>query len=202
MKNFFHHTLFTTLQQTIFLLLVSIPLSAQEAPPEEDIRGPRDLIVIAADEKYLWWPWLYVSLGIIFIAVMVWLFMKWRQRKRAIIHEEVALKELRFLAMTTASMDADSFVNRASSILRQYVTNRFGIAAPRRTTEEFLAEINTNAPASLQGRVGELTQFLKSCDVVKFASGEMNLSEREFLVQTAKGFIIAHAAEQSKQLSA
>ncbi len=201
MRNFCDHNFFNKLQQLFFLLLVTMPLRAQEAPPEEDIRGPRDLIIIASEEKHSWWLWLYVSLGVVFFVLLVWFFIKWRRRKRAIIHEEIALKELHTLSTTSATMDADSFVNRASSILRQYVTNRFGIQAPRRTTEEFLEEISANASSSLLGRAGELTQFLRACDAVKFASGEMNLSEREVLVQTAKGFIIAHAAEQTKPLS-
>lgn len=53
-------------------------------------------------------------------------------------------------------------------VLRVYVEERFGLHAPERTTEEFFAEAR-RLPALDATQVAELTEFLRHCDLVKFA---------------------------------
>jgi hypothetical protein len=57
---------------------------------------------------------------------------------------------------------------RLSDIVRQYMEDRFRIRAPEMTTEEFLAHLK-NSPALSARQDGVLTEFLTSCDMVKFA---------------------------------
>ena len=64
--------------------------------------------------------------------------------------------------------DSKLFFSRISDVLRGYIENRFGLQAPRRTTEEFLSDISRDAPFSAEHK-GLLTAFLRDCDLVKFA---------------------------------
>ena len=58
-----------------------------------------------------------------------------------------------------------------SDALRVYLEERFRFHAPERTTEEFLIELqNTNILTVQQKQ--SLTDFLQSCDLVKFARYE------------------------------
>lgn len=60
------------------------------------------------------------------------------------------------------------FFSKISDVLREYIENRFGIHAPKRTTQEFFAELSLSAPFSPDQR-GLLQEFLQECDLVKFA---------------------------------
>ena len=60
------------------------------------------------------------------------------------------------------------FFARISDVVRFYVENRFGLHAPKLTTEEFLSSIRKDPPfASDYARL--LDEFLRHCDLVKFA---------------------------------
>jgi hypothetical protein len=82
------------------------------------------------------------------------------------------------------------FFSRISDVLRGYIENRFGIHAPRRTTEEFLSDITRGAPfaAEHQALLGE---FLRDCDLVKFAEHDPALEEITKAVDSCKAFIDA-----------
>jgi len=86
------------------------------------------------------------------------------------------------------------FFSRISDVLRSYIENRFGIHAPRRTTEEFLSGISRNAPFSTEHR-GLLTEFLRNCDLVKFAEHCPSHDEIEKAVDSCKAFIDATRAQ-------
>lgn len=87
--------------------------------------------------------------------------------------------------------EAKLFHQRLSGILRQYLEERFGVSAPRLTTEEFL-QLLTSTPAMVQEHRQLLQGFLNACDMVKFAgaySGQAEMNElsdscRSFLEQT------------------
>ena len=69
-----------------------------------------------------------------------------------------------------------TFYFRLSAIMRYYIEERFGLRAPERTTEEFLAEIS-NADVFNTGQRNYLKSFLKASDIVKFAKHEPQLQE-------------------------
>jgi hypothetical protein len=60
------------------------------------------------------------------------------------------------------------FYQGVSDILRRYLERRFGLRAPERTTEEFLAEL-TDADTLNTEQKALLSRFLQHCDLVKFA---------------------------------
>ena len=84
---------------------------------------------------------------------------------------------------------AEAFAYLASKIVRQYIAGRFGLAAPRRTTEEFLRDLAKNEGSLLTAESDHLRVFLKSCDLAKFAGANLNAGQRDELVRAARAFI-------------
>lgn len=173
----------------VFCCLVS-SLSAQApATPEEDIRGPRGLVEIPVPEKppvALWWG---IGGGLLAVAVVYLLMKKFEAVKKGKSPLSIAMSSLTELAGTREALPAEAFANRAAQTVRQYVAEQFGIAAPRRTTEEFLHDLAKNENVPLVGESDHLRVFLKSCDLAKFAGSNLNMSQRDELLQAARGFI-------------
>ena len=86
------------------------------------------------------------------------------------------------------------FFSKISDVLRFYVENRFGLHAPKRTTEEFLGDISREAPFSAEQR-GILAEFLRNCDLVKFAEHHPSQEEIERAINSCKAFIEATKAQ-------
>jgi hypothetical protein len=92
-----------------------------------------------------------------------------------------------------------AFFSKISDVLRGYIENRFGIHAPRCTTEEFLADINRDAPFSAEHK-GLLEEFLQDCDLVKFAEHYPEQAEITKAVDSCKAFIHATKAQPGQEL--
>lgn len=90
------------------------------------------------------------------------------------------------------------FFSKISDVLRGYIENRFGIHAPRRTTEEFLSDISRDAPFSPERR-GLLMEFLRDCDLVKFAEHAPSQEEIAKAIDSCKAFIEATRAYQVEE---
>ena len=86
------------------------------------------------------------------------------------------------------------FFSRISDVLRHYIENRFGMRAPRYTTEEFLAAINRDAPFSPERRA-LLDEFLRCCDLVKFAERPSTREEALQILDACKAFIRGETEE-------
>lgn len=75
-----------------------------------------------------------------------------------------------------------------SDVLRGYIEDRFNLAAPERTTDEFLREAKlSNALAA--GDVDVLERFLTHCDMVKFAAMQPDRAQAEATLATVREFI-------------
>ena len=120
--------------------------------------------------------WLSLGGGAAALAILAILFLWWRRRqrpeevaKRTPAHE-LAYAELRELVAADLVEQGliKEFYHGVSDILRRYLERRFGLHAPERTTEEFLAELATDDTLVPEHKT-LLTQFLQHCDLVKFA---------------------------------
>ena len=82
-----------------------------------------------------------------------------------------ALRELARLreAPRHTPEEVEAFYVAVSQVLRVYLEGRFGLHAPERTTEEFLAEVEAG-DSLLTGHRATLARFLEQCDLVKFAN--------------------------------
>jgi hypothetical protein len=175
----------------IAILAMSGQLSAQPPDGAEDIRGPKALVEIPVPEKPPYALWAGIGGGVLVLALAALLWRKHARKQRLKSPPEVALASLAELESSREAMAAEAFANRAAQTVRQYIAERFGLAAPRRTTEEFLRDLAKEEGSSIIGESDHLRAFLKSCDLAKFAGSKLNSDQRVELIDTARGFIRA-----------
>ncbi len=168
-------------------------LSAQTpaAPVAVDIRGPRGLVEIPVPEKPPIALWCGIGAGMLAVAAAWFLMRKFKRDKQRKSPLAIALGALNELAGTRESLAAEAFANRAAQTVRQYLSEQFGLAAPRRTTEEFLRDLAKNDRIPLVNESDHLRVFLKSCDLAKFAGSNLNMNQRDELLQAARSFVEA-----------
>lgn len=160
--------------------------AAPPAPLLQDIRGPVEI------ESP--WTWLGRVGLILFIAALIALAWWWRQRGQAsTASTQVQLSpEERARRRLQAALDRidqpEPFVTEVSEIARTYLEERFGLHAPDRTTEEFLAELSDSAAVDARHKT-LLADFLTRCDLVKFARAEADRSELETLHAAAERLV-------------
>jgi hypothetical protein len=132
------------------------------------------------------WLWVLAALAVIAVAILLW---RWWQRKKTEARIEIEIppheRARRKLQEALDYFDRPKpFCILVSDAVRLYLEERFGLRAPERTTEEFLADLGRSVAltdpqkASLQG-------FLTACDMVKFAKYEPQRQELEFLYNSA-----------------
>lgn len=82
----------------------------------------------------------------------------------------------------------ERFHVRVSQVLRQYLERRFGLKATEQTTPEFLDGLRGSAllGAEQQQLLGD---FLRQCDLAKFARAEYSPAECAALMDTARAFV-------------
>jgi len=139
------------------------------------------------------WLWALGTAAVAAIAGL-WLYLR-RKRVKELVRifkpaHELAYERLRVLVNEdlVGAGKIKEFYERISDILRHYIEHRFSLRAPESTTEEFLAELaNTDVlPASQKPRLGE---FLKHCDLVKFAKHNPTTQQIQETFDLVKDFI-------------
>jgi hypothetical protein len=120
-------------------------------------------------------PWVLGAAGLVLrVFLVVWFMLRPR---KVILPREMPLpphvKALRALARLRSAprqteAEVEAFYVEVSAVLRVYLEERFGLHAPERTTEEFLAEIEQGDALTAEQR-RSLGRFLQQCDLVKFA---------------------------------
>ena len=169
-------------------------LSAQAPAVEEDIRGAKPLVEIPVPPRTPYELWLGVG-GVLLLVIILWfIWRQFRTKQKAKSPREVAMRSLTELEVRTDTMTAEAFAYQTAKCVRQYIAERFGIAAPRRTTEEFLRDLAQDETSPLAGQGDHLRMFLKSCDLAKFAGSDLDTTQRVNLIQSARGFIQATSA--------
>ena len=122
------------------------------------------------------WAWAAWTLGALAIAgLLFWAWEYW-QRQRGIVptvpivppHVRARQKLEEALALLG---DPKAFCILVSDTIRWYLEERFDFHAPERTTEEFLYEL-TATNLLTPDQKDSLGEFLKRCDLVKFARYE------------------------------
>jgi hypothetical protein len=134
-----------------------------------DIEG----VVEMPQEASLWWAPILV--GAVVVAVGGgWLYLR-RKRYPELVRifkpaHEIAYERLRALVQEDLIEKGGikEFYEGISDILRHYIEHRFDLRAPERTTEEFLIELQWTEALCASDKE-QLGEFLKHCDLVKFA---------------------------------
>jgi hypothetical protein len=128
-----------------------------------DIRDIKGLVSVPLEG----WIWLLVAFVAGATALIFWVIRRHRQPSPLPVTPVPSAQELALAALERLRQDnppVEMFYTRLSDIVRQYIEQRFGLHAPERTTEEFLAEATLPAHSMVL-----LEGFLREADLVKFA---------------------------------
>jgi hypothetical protein len=171
-------------------MLLAPGLLAQTPGAEDDIRGPRELVEIPVPEKPPVALWVGIGGGLLVLVIAFLIWKKLSSRRMRKSPPEVAMGALSELAATRETLPAETFANRAAFTVRQFISDQFGLAAPKRTTEEFLHDLSAQS-SPIAGESDHLRVFLKACDLAKFAGSHLNAAQRDELLDAARSFIAA-----------
>jgi hypothetical protein len=165
-----------------------------------DIEG---VIGMPKQKSYLW---IWILSGIVIAAVTTGTIIYFRRKHvKELVRiykpaHEIAYERLRILVeqKLIEAGKIKEFYEGISDILRHYIEHRFDLRAPERTTEEFLYEIQyTNVLAGSDKE--SLGEFLRHCDMVKFAKYSPTNEQIQQMFDHAKKFI-EKTKSQEKQI--
>jgi hypothetical protein len=138
--------------------------------------------------------WLWVLLGVLVLAalaVLLWYLLKPLRERRAQTAYELALEKLERARALLSEENAEPYAVLVSETVRTYLGQRFHTPSTRRTTEEFLRQMQTDAHTPLAAHADLLRGFLEACDLVKFAHYQPGRDELEQVQQRAVSFVTA-----------
>jgi hypothetical protein len=170
------------------------PGAAGGAPtpaPIHDIVGP-----IPFFSGPLW----IIAAAILVVAVLgglLWWFLG-RRKIKSLTPQETALAALARLREKVSEGDDHDFGVGVSDVLRRFLGEALGLAAPRQTTEEFLSSLQGSlrfVPAEQEA----LSQFLCHADYLKYARGEATTEQRLALIEAAESFVRSRKDEDVTQ---
>lgn len=155
-----------------------------------DIAGPREM---PASPLSVWWIAGAVVGVILISAGGTWaLRRKHIAARKAVPPFERALQRLKELGAKPyiEQEQYEAFYYEITWIIRVFISEQFGINAPERTTEEFLADMETRPdfPAAYKPR---LRDYMDHCDLVKYAAVKPSADEIQAIFNTTRDFIIA-----------
>ena len=133
------------------------------------------------------WLILCVFLAVVLIGGALWWFLG-RRKAKLITPREAALDALTRLRGRVSEGSDHDFGVGVSDVLRRFLGEALGLAAPRQTTEEFLVSLQGSlrfVPAEQEA----LAEFLHRSDYLKFAQGEATSEQRLSLIEAAESFV-------------
>ncbi len=159
-------------------------------------------VVQMPEEASSRWIWV-LSAAVLIAAVGFWFYLR-RKRVEKFIRtfkpaHELAYERLRALVKEdlVGAGRIKEFYERISNILRHYIEHRFSLRAPERTTEEFLLELG-NADVLAEPDKNNLGEFLKHCDLVKFAKHSPTTEQIQRTFDLVKDFIEKTKSDETK----
>jgi len=177
-----------------FFLTHALAQNPGQPPPEEDIRGPRAPIEIPAPARLSTAKKVLIATPVAATAGLLLWFLMFRRGHPLLTLPPVdqAREALRGIDRQRETLPAGDLAEQTANVVRRFIAGNFGIAAPQRTTEEFLQSFTTRH-SPLQPHAELLQEFLTTCDKAKFARAEFDSVERFALLETATRFIQAAA---------
>jgi Domain of unknown function (DUF4381) len=148
-----------------------------------DIRGPKPVF-----------PWALVLLlaagGVLMAAGAYMLWRRQRRPARPLTYFEIALKRLEELRAYMRPSSVREFSSDISDTVRRYIEAGFNVTATHQTTEEFLYDILKDEKSPLAQHRALLAEFLRQCDLAKFAGLSLSVANMESLYQSARSFVV------------
>ena len=142
-----------------------------------------------------WWFVTVVAVGVIAILAIL-AFFWWRARRPKPVPppepaDQWALAALERLAerQLPHAGKIEPFFTELTDIARAFIERRFRIAAPERTTQEFIAEARTH-PELTAEQAQRLARLLRAADLVKFAGNRPVVTDCDRALEVTRGFVI------------
>ena len=170
----------------------------------------RSKLVIADIENVVEMPrqtsyrWVWVITGAAVVAAVALWFGLRKKRNIKLVRifkpaHEIAYDRLRILVGKDLikAGKIKQFYERISDILRHYIEHRFDLRAPERTTEEFLTELKFTELLSSDNKA-DLEEFLRHCDLVKFAKYNPTSEQIQQTFDLVKNFIDETKSDERK----
>lgn len=174
--------MFKTISECTGFPLLALNLQASSPAPIHDIVGPVSFFPYTTSQIVIALLILGILLGI--VVLLIW---KWR-RQKPLTRQEAMLQALASMKKDLMLGTDHDFGIRVSTLLRNYLNEVFGLAAPRQTTEEFLKSLQKEERFSAAEQEA-LSSFLKQSDVLKFAQAVAEAKERLALIEAAEKFV-------------
>ncbi|WP_235837413.1 hypothetical protein [Culturomica massiliensis] len=149
---------------------------------------------------------LWTLLGLVVIAVVVWLVIRYRKHKPLFQREEVVIPPY---VVAIQSLDrlkdeklwqsgrVKEYYTKLTDTVRQYIDGELGIAAMEQTSFEILRALENNDKVEAQERE-KLTGLLQTADFVKFAKATPLPNENAHNLDIAYEFV-NHTNQKIKQ---
>lgn len=160
------------------------PGAAGAAPtpaPIHDIVGPVSFFSAPL------WAIVAIMIAIAVVGGLVWWFAG-RRKTKPLTPRESALLELARLRSSLREGTDHAFGVGVSDVLRRFLGEALGLAAPRQTTEEFLGSLRGSL-RFVPAEQAALAEFLHQSDYLKYARGEATAEQREALIVAAESFV-------------
>ena len=173
------------------IALAVVSVSAHAAPvtpsaPAEDIVDIRPPIHIAA--PFPWLAWGAGTLLVFGVSAGLWKLRRRRQQRK--LAYEIALERLENTRPLMRESNAEPFSLAVSEIVRQFVEEVLPVRAAHRTTDEFLRDLTSLSYLPLVQHRDSLADFLRHCDLAKFARWSLTVSQMDAMLESARAFVI------------
>lgn len=153
-----------------------------------------DLRLLEPPEPFRINPWLLAAAAAVLL--VLWLIIRYLRATRSARAQARAtqqayadaLAELERLFALVERVESRPYAIESSAIIRRYIETRFELSAPRRSTEEFLVEAQQSPKLSPEHQAS-LLEYLRICDLLKFARTLANRLELTRLHEAAVGFV-------------
>ena len=170
------------------------------------LKPPRDALPeLPARERQVSWAqsgWLWGGMGFLVLGLVgaaVW----WRRRRRVAQQRsafEIAWEAL--LALEAEPLprgeEVDAWYVRLSGIVRAFIEGRYGLRAPKLTTEEFLLLAGRSEVLKVQHRA-TLAALLERADRVKFTAYQPAAEESAEALASARRFLEESREEETRE---
>jgi hypothetical protein len=166
-----------------------LALAQATAPSDDDIADIRPPYFFAHLSSWWWLPLALAALAA--VAALLFALLRTKRQLSAKSAYELALEKLEQARALLREDNPMPYAVAVSETVRSYLGQRFHSPSTRRTTEEFLRQMEADRATPLADHRDLLGKFLQSCDLVKFARYQPTLSELESVQKRACDFVLA-----------
>jgi hypothetical protein len=180
------------------LLLVGVLVAASSVAATTPVEDIRDIRAPRVDRP----DWLLpVLLGVAaFLALAGYGLWRRRRRRRAlwpVSPRERAERRLAEIRSWMTPSGAARFAVEVSAVVREYIEQRFGVGATLLTSEEFMSRVLASPDPALVRQRARLVEFLRHCDLAKFAGERLDGDAMESL-HAAAGLFVRETADSEE----